>query len=72
MLTLRLNVKHSTSALGTLKLYISTKKSINCSNCLVGMELEVWPSTVFCAPMELCSTSSTLSVIGGSMWTAHW
>jgi len=52
MLTLRRNVKHSTSALG--------------------MELEVWPSTVFCALMELCSTSSTLSVIGGSTLTAHW
>ena len=72
MLTLRLNVKHSTSVLGTLELYVSILKSNNCSNYFVGMVLEVWPSTVFCVPMELCSTSSTSFVIGGSMWTAHW
>ena len=36
------------------------------------MELEVWPSTASSVPTELCSTSSTSSVTGGSMWTALW
>merc|ERR550525_1355652 len=30
------------------------------------MELEVWPNTASCVPMELCSTRTTSSVTGGS------
>merc|ERR1719483_460150 len=33
------------------------------------MAQEAWLSTASSVPMELCSTSNTLSVTGGSMWT---
>ena len=36
------------------------------------MVLEALPNTPSSAPTEQSSTSNTLSVTGGLMWTVHW
>jgi len=46
------------------------RQSARCFTSVPMMEMEVSPSTASSAPMELSSNSSTLSVNGGSMWTA--
>ena len=49
---------------------LTLKLSARPSTSVLEMAQEDSPSTASSAPMALCSSSSILSVTGGSMWTA--